>query len=71
MIGRVGTIFGSHGVNIDAAAVGYEAEAADEAKPHDGEAVMVVTTHESVPQAVVDEIVASDGFIAGRAVDLS
>ena len=24
MIGRVGTTFGAHGVNIDAAAVGYE-----------------------------------------------
>ena len=29
MIGRVGTTFGEHGVNIDAAAVGYE--------PDDGE----------------------------------
>ena len=70
MIGRVGTIFGAHGVNIDAAAVGYE--------PDDGEgddlgaqAVMVVTTHDPVPAALVDEIVASDGFVAGHAVDLA
>ena len=70
MIGRVGTMFGSHGVNIDAAAVGYE--------PDDGEgadlgsqAVMVVTTHDPVPAALIDEIVASDGFVAGHAVDLA
>ncbi|HEY5142489.1 MAG TPA: phosphoglycerate dehydrogenase [Solirubrobacteraceae bacterium] len=70
MIGRVGTMFGAHGVNIDAAAVGYE--------PDDGEgadlgsqAVMVVTTHDPVPGDLVDEIVASDGFVAGVAVDLA
>ncbi len=70
MIGRVGTIFGVHGVNIDAAAVGYE--------PDDGagddlgaQAVMVVTTHDPVPAALVEEIVASDGFVAGHAVDLA
>jgi len=70
MIGRVGTMFGAHGVNIDAAAVGYE--------PDDGEgadlgsqAVMVVTTHDPVPAALIDEIVASDGFVAGHAVDLA
>jgi D-3-phosphoglycerate dehydrogenase / 2-oxoglutarate reductase len=70
MIGRVGTIFGVHGVNIDAAAVGYE--------PDDGagddlgaQAVMVVTTHDPVPAALVEEIVASDGFVAGQAVDLA
>ena len=32
---------------------------------------MVVTTHEPVPQALIDEIVASDGFLAGRSVDLT
>ena len=31
---------------------------------------MAVTTDAPVPQAVVDEIVASDGFVAGRAVSL-
>ena len=34
------------------------------------EAVMVVTTDSAVPQSVVDEIVAVDGFEAGRAVSL-
>ncbi|HVP01572.1 MAG TPA: phosphoglycerate dehydrogenase [Solirubrobacteraceae bacterium] len=69
MIGRVGTIFGAHGVNIDAAAVGYDP---DDGDGHLGsQAVMVVTTHDPVPAALVDEIVASGGFVAGRAVDLA
>ena len=47
MIGRVGTTFGAHGVNIDAAAVGYEPD--EETRRVDGEAVMVVTTHDAIP----------------------
>jgi D-3-phosphoglycerate dehydrogenase / 2-oxoglutarate reductase len=66
MIGRVGTVFGDHGINIAQAAVGYRDEEAREG----GEAVMVVTSEEPVPQEVVDEIVALEGFIAGRAVTL-
>jgi len=31
---------------------------------------MAVTADDPVPQEVVDEIVASDGFVAGRAVSL-
>jgi len=68
MIGRVGSIFGAHGVNISSAAVGRQAPGED---GHlDNVAVMAVTTDTPVPRAVVDEIVASDGFIAGRAVSL-
>ncbi len=29
---------------------------------------MAITTSEPVPQSVVDEIVASDGFVAGQTV---
>jgi len=32
--------------------------------------VMAVTADAAVPQAVVEEIVASDGFLEGRAVSL-
>ncbi len=72
MIGRVGTIFGAHGVNIDAAAVGYEPDDGEDGVPApDGDAVMVVTTHDAVPPALVEEIVASDGFLSGRAVNLA
>jgi D-3-phosphoglycerate dehydrogenase len=66
MVGRVGTVFGAHGINISAAAVGRQ-------PPGDrgGDlAVMAVTTDSPIPQSVIDEIVASEGFIAGRAVTL-
>ncbi len=64
-IGRVGTALGEAGVNIVSAAVGRQPDGADE-----GEAVMVVTADSCVPQDVIDAIVASDGFVAGRAVSL-
>jgi D-3-phosphoglycerate dehydrogenase / 2-oxoglutarate reductase len=67
MIGRVGTVFGEHGLNIASAAVGHRPEEDGD----DGEAVMVVTTDRPVPQEVVDQIVGLDGFIAGRAVTLA
>ena len=65
MIGRVGAAFGDHGVNIVSAAVGRE--------PGDdggSVAVMAVTSDAPVPQAVIDALVAGDGFVAGRAVTL-
>jgi D-3-phosphoglycerate dehydrogenase len=68
MIGRVGTIFGSHGINISSAAVGHTPDGAggDERRL----AAMVVTTDAPVPDAVVQEIVASEGFVNGWSVDL-
>jgi D-3-phosphoglycerate dehydrogenase / 2-oxoglutarate reductase len=66
MIGRVGTCFGEQGINIRSAAVGHSPEDADA-----GTAVMVVTTDEPVPESVVEQIVGTDGFVAGRAVALS
>jgi D-3-phosphoglycerate dehydrogenase len=68
MIGRVGSHFGEHGINIVSAAVGRHPDAA-----HVGEgleAVMVITTDSAVPHAVIDEIAALDGFAAGRTVSL-
>jgi D-3-phosphoglycerate dehydrogenase len=65
MIGRVGSTFGEAGVNIISAAVGLDPEE-KEAKA----AVMVVTTDGPAPQAIVDQIVASDGFVSGTAVTL-
>jgi hypothetical protein len=59
----VGTELGSAGVNIISAAVGRRPE-------EDGEASMVVTADSPVPQDVVDRLVASDGFLEGRAVSL-
>jgi D-3-phosphoglycerate dehydrogenase len=69
MIGRVGTIFGAHGINISSAAVGHTPGGRS-----DGEdrrlAAMVVTTDAPVSEGVVQEIVASDEFVNGWSVDL-
>src|SRR5205085_1622380 len=70
MIGRVGTIFGAHGINISSAAVGHTANGGtgdDGASRH---AAMVVTTDAPVSDAVVKEIVVSDGFTDGWSVEL-
>jgi len=69
MIGRVGTIFGAHAINISSAAIGHapDGHADGEEQPL---AAMVVTTDAAVPDEVVDEIVASDGFVNGWSVDL-
>jgi D-3-phosphoglycerate dehydrogenase len=62
MIGRVGTIFGQHQVNIHSAAVGAEEGA--------HEAVMAVTTDGPVPDAVIEELLELSDFYDGRAVSL-
>src|ERR1700677_5086082 len=65
MIGRVGTIFGGHGINISSAAVGHTPNGQAAEDGPDGAqrlAAMVVTTDAAVPAEVVDEIVASEGF---------
>ncbi|MBV9818598.1 MAG: phosphoglycerate dehydrogenase [Solirubrobacterales bacterium] len=68
MLGRVGTAFGRHGVNIISAAVGRQPESADGAE---GQlAAMAITTALPVPQGVVDEIAVSEGFFLGRTVAL-
>ena len=68
MMGRVGTVLGTRGVNISSAAVGRQEPA--EGGRRNEVAVMVVTTDSPVPRDVVDEIAASQGFLAGRAVSL-
>jgi D-3-phosphoglycerate dehydrogenase / 2-oxoglutarate reductase len=65
MIGRVGTIFGEHGINISSAAVGHSPDGGDSKL-----AAMVVTTDAAVPEALVREIIASEGFVGGWSVDL-
>ncbi len=68
MIGRVGTIFGAHGINISSAAIGHTPDSLDGDERR--YAAMVVTTDAPVGPEVVGEIVASDGFVDGWAVDL-
>ncbi len=69
MIGRVGTIFGAHGINISSAAVGHspDGRADGDGAPH---AAMVVTTDALVPAGVLSEIIASEGFDSGWSVEL-
>ena len=66
MLGRVGTAFGERGINIVSAAVGRQPD--DEAETDGRLAAMVVTTDSPVPADVVEEIVATDGFVDGRTV---
>ncbi len=68
MVGRVGTAFGEHGINISAAAVGRQAPGEDGGRSD--LAVMAVTTDDAVPDDVVAQIAASEGFVSGRAVSL-
>jgi D-3-phosphoglycerate dehydrogenase len=68
MLGRVGTLFGEHGVNIISAAVG---RLPDERPDDEGHlAAMAITTASPVPADVVAQIVSSDGFVAGHTVAL-
>jgi D-3-phosphoglycerate dehydrogenase / 2-oxoglutarate reductase len=66
MLGRVGSVFGEHGVNIVSSIVGRQPDG------HDGDALaaMVITTDVPVPAALVDEIASSEGFVSGRTVSL-
>ena len=66
MLGRVGTVFGEHGVNIVSSIVGRQPDGQD----GDALAAMVITTDVPVPAALVDEIASSEGFVSGRTVSL-
>jgi D-3-phosphoglycerate dehydrogenase / 2-oxoglutarate reductase len=70
MIGRVGTVFGQHGINIVSAAVGRQPEVSSQSEADAGLAAMVITTDTAVPAEVLDEIVAGEGFVAGRTLSL-
>jgi D-3-phosphoglycerate dehydrogenase len=70
MIGRVGSAFGEHGLNIVSAAVGRQPDDEDGGARDGVNAVMAITTDAPVPQPVIDEIVAGEGFVSGRAVTL-
>jgi D-3-phosphoglycerate dehydrogenase len=68
MIGRVGTTFGAHGINIVSAAVGRPAEAAG--TRDGGLAVMVITTDGPVAAEVLDELLTGEDFVDARSVTL-
>jgi D-3-phosphoglycerate dehydrogenase len=62
MIGRVGSLLGSHHVNIAGMQVGRVAVG--------GTAVMVLTVDSPVPEAIVHEIAHLDGISALKAVHI-
>lgn len=66
MIGRVGSAFGGAGVNIVSATVSRHESDRDGSR--EATAVMGLTTDRPVPAAVIDTIVASEGFLTGRSV---
>ncbi len=68
MIGRVGTCFGEHSINIVSAAAGRDPD--DSIRDQARLQVMIVTTDGPVPPEVLEEIVTGDGFEAGRTVTL-
>ena len=68
MIGRVGTCFGEHGINIVSAAAGRDPD--DPLPDTARQQVMIVTSDVPVPSEVIEQIVASDGFEAGRTIML-
>ncbi len=68
MVGRVGSSFGEHGINISAAAVGRQPSGENGGRSD--LAVMAVTTDVRVPDEVVAQIAASDGFVSGRSIAL-
>jgi len=68
MIGRVGTIFGNHGINIVSAAVGRQPDELEHEEPR--LAAMVITTDFPVPDEVLDEVESGEGFEAARTVTL-
>ena len=68
MIGRVGTCFGEHSINIVSAAAGRDPD--DSVQHTDRLQVMIITTDGPVSHDVIDQIVATDGFETGRTVTL-
>jgi D-3-phosphoglycerate dehydrogenase / 2-oxoglutarate reductase len=73
MIGKVGTVFGEHGINIASTAVGREPDHEPESPAGGGSgrlAVMVMTTDSPVPDEVLEQIRSFEGFQDARAVTL-
>jgi D-3-phosphoglycerate dehydrogenase len=63
MVGRVGTVFGEHAINIASMAVGRQPDG-----DTSGLAAMAITTDVPVPGAVLEQIRCLDGFADARSV---
>lgn len=62
MLGKVGTLFGEAGVNIENAVIG---------SGEGGPAVLAITAHEEIPRELVDRILELDGFEDGHVVSFA
>ncbi len=62
MVGRVGTILGDHGINIDEMTSGRG--------PSGDVSLMVLSTSTPVPPEVVTQLRATDGVVDARAIEL-
>jgi D-3-phosphoglycerate dehydrogenase len=67
MIGHLGSVFGAHGINISAAAVGRQPDG----DRQQGLAAMVVMTDQPVPDQVVADVLATAEFMTGRSVTVT
>jgi D-3-phosphoglycerate dehydrogenase len=73
MIGKIGTVFGEHGINIASTAVGREPDHEPDRPAGGGSgrfAVMVMTTDSPVPDEVLEQILSFEGFASAVAVTL-
>lgn len=66
MLGRIGTEFGNHGVNIVSAAVGLQPESGDGG----GLAAIAITTDAPVPREALDALLADGDFTDARTISL-
>jgi D-3-phosphoglycerate dehydrogenase len=66
MVGKVGTVFGDHAINIVSMAVGRQPDGPEAGDG--GLAAMAITTDAPVAREVLDEILALEGFVDARSV---
>jgi D-3-phosphoglycerate dehydrogenase len=70
MVGKVGTVFGDHAINIVSMAVGRQPDGGGDGAGEGGLAAMAITTDAPVAGAVLDEILGLDGFVDARSVEI-
>ena len=66
MLGKIGTEFGNHGVNIVSAGVGRQSADGSASEV----AAMAITTDGAVPAQALEALLAQDGFDDARTISL-
>jgi D-3-phosphoglycerate dehydrogenase / 2-oxoglutarate reductase len=70
MVGKVGTVFGDHAINIVSMAVGRQPDGGGDGAGEGGLAAMAITTDAPVAGAVLEEILGLEGFVDARSVEI-